>query len=43
MKKLLQPHPPKRKALVELSAESPIWDHLFTIAPVVLIGMRDGD
>ena len=29
--------------LVEISTKTPVWDHFFTVAPLVLIGTRDDD
>jgi flavin reductase (DIM6/NTAB) family NADH-FMN oxidoreductase RutF len=29
--------------LVELSTETPIWDRFFTVAPLVLVGTKEGD
>ena len=29
--------------VVELNIEQPIWDHMFTVAPLVVIGSKEGD
>ena len=29
--------------LVELNVEQPIWDHMFTVAPLVVIGSKEGN
>ncbi len=33
----------KIKTLIKLDIEYPIWDHVFTIAPLVIIGSKEGD
>lgn len=39
-----QSSPPSGKEdLVSLSLEKPIWDRVFTVAPLVIIGTREGD
>jgi flavin reductase (DIM6/NTAB) family NADH-FMN oxidoreductase RutF len=36
-------HPPGRGDLVELSTRTPIWNRVFMVAPLVLIGTREPD
>ncbi len=34
---------PARARLVTLDAERPIWEHFFTVAPLVVVGTREGE
>jgi len=36
-------HPPRGGDLVELSTRTPIWDRVFMVAPLVVIGTREPD